>query len=488
MHAMPITTTTTQPMEDSRLLSAVSYSGGTAVTFSIFNPDDLPQNRQAKNQSARIRARKQILRQASGGETAHVTKPETIPGPIPIERRIRDHRTAPVTTPPIDLDALAAKLDDLAARREATRATSDTRTNDPGVRATEPTYLPAVLESCFTRFSSHRGQGSWSGYRTLVKYWQRHFGGNGPDLRTLTSDHIQAFFEAVPEWQSERSWRKNSDLLYKLLKTACPLTITNKEGLRKDAPLTIDSLPVWDMPRERWFRDRASGGCQPAGTKRSNCGHRRRNLPLLTIAELGGILTACKSVAFMDPIWWETVISHIFFKGDRWEDLWRYRWNDATALQSIDLKRAAFHFTETKKGGTSDVPIPSWLLGRLSILKLNQPTGTEYVYVAPQATGSRFAVESDFAIARSDTKNRERRFKPEYEGIFARAGVEIRKPHELRGVAISYWFKHAPKYRFAATGHSPPAGDVQLKNYITLDEDFRQAVETFPFPDQHRTC
>ena len=144
--------------------------------------------------------------------------------------------------------------------------------------------------------------------------------------------------------------------------------------------------------------------------------------------------------------------------------------------------------TETKKGNKADVPIPSWLLGRLSILKSNQPPGTDHVYVASKKTDSRLYVKSPFAISRTDVGNRNRAFNPEYKAIFARAGVELRKPHEIRGDGISQWFKHAYKYRCAATGHSPPSGDVQLLNYVRLDEDFRKAVETFPFPDQHRTC
>jgi len=453
------------------------------MTFQVFDPEKLSETTKTHHrQSARMRARRRAQRQAAGGEVAAVepVRRLTMVDILPIRRAVT------TTTADVDLDALADKI---ALRMESRQA--DHRISSPVVKSSEPLYLADLLKACFSCHASHRTAASWSGYRTLVTKWTAFWEGNGPDLKSLTGEDLQQFFEGVLVWQSERSWRKNCDLLFKLLKTACPLTISNREGRKSDAPLSIDTLPVWELPRDRWFRDRqttqattqAIDGNQPAETtgktSRNECGHRRRNLPLLTIGEFGSVLTACKGATFMDPIWWECFFCHVWFNGPRWADMWRFRWNDPLALLAIDMKHQTFRFTETKAGGDGQVPIPSWLYGRLSLLMLAQPKSAS-VYVAAKGT------ESQYAISTSDTANRERRWKPEYEAIWARAGVTLRKPHELRGVSISYWFKHAPKYRFAATGHSPPAGDVQLRNYVTLDEEFRAAAESFPFPRNHK--
>ena len=374
------------------------------------------------------------------------------------------------------LNAIAEKLASLMSSK-----TFEARTNNPGLKTGEPLSLKAVFQSCYERNRNDCTESSWSGYRTLLQKWTRFWCGRGPDLRFLTAEHIQEFFEGVEEWRTERSWVKNADLLFALLKSACPLTVENKPGMKEDALLSVDSLPVWNPPRDRWFRDRAKAAVEPDD---SRGGHKRSNLPLLTVAEFGKLLTACKSATFLDPLWWECWFCQLWFHGPRWADFWRYTWNthDAEAALRIDLKSATIHVTETKAGGNGTCPMPSWLLGRLSLLKHHQKASDgDLVYVA-----GRRQPETPWRLPAGDAANRERRWAPQFDAIWNAAGIMKRNPHQLRGVAISYWVKHAPIYRFAAIGHAPPKGDTQLRNYATFDEDFQKAAESFPFPEEHR--
>lgn len=397
-------------------------------------------------------------------------------------RRAYDRLAARSIVPSADInDDLADRIAEKLAAKITVNSGSDVRMNSPGVRPAEPVYLQRVLELCFERHSADCTDSSWSGYRTLVKKWNAYWSGRGPDLRNLTRDHLQAFFEGVEEWHSERSWNKNRDLLYKLLKSACPLSIENDKGMERGALLQKESLPVWEVPRDRWFVDREA----TAETESEhNGGHRPCQLPLLTSAELGKILTACKSATFLDPLWWECWFCQVWFHGPRWQDFWRFNWNghESKSRLRIDLKSATIHVKETKAGGNGTCPMPSWLFGRLALLKSKQnAVNGDLVYVAKAGSA-----ETLFAISPGDAQNRERRFRPQYMAIWEAAGVPVRHPHQMRGVAISNWISHAPTYRFAAIGHSPPKSDVQLRNYATFDQKFIDAAETFPFPDQHR--
>lgn len=380
--------------------------------------------------------------------------------------------------PAVDETALVDRLAGLLADRLGVGSGSEARTNNPDLRSAEPVTLKQVFESSFERNRNNCTDSSWSGYRTLLKKWTRFWCGRGPDLRKLTAEHLQDFFEGVEEWKTERSWIKNADMLFALLKSACPLTIENDRGMKADALLTIEQLPVWSPPRDRWFRDRAKTRIDDNDESRG--GHRQCKLPLLTVTEFGKLLTACKSATFLDPLWWECWFCQLWFHGPRWADFWRYTWgtHDSEQTLRIDLKSSTIHVVETKAGGNGTCPMPSWLLGRLSLLKSKQNAADgDLVYIGKG---------SPFVMSPGDAQNRERHFGPQFAAIWEAAGIPVRFPHQMRGVAISYWIKHAPIYRFAAIGHSPPKGDTQLRNYATFDVDFQNAAESFPFPEEHR--
>lgn len=428
----------------------------------VFNPQVSNNHRQA------IRQRVQRLRGQSADGTADS-------GEV---RRLTMEDFSTNRRPAVDETALVDRLAGLLADRLGVGSGSEARTNNPDLRSAEPVSLKQVFESAYERNRNDCTDSSWSGYRTLLAKWTRFWCGRGPDLRKLTAEHIQDFFEGVDEWRTERSWIKNSDLLFALLKSACPLSVDNKRGMKTNALLTVEGLPVWSPPRDRWFRDRAKS--QTEETDDGRGGHKRCNLPLLTVAEFGKLLTACKSATFLDPLWWECWFCQLWFHGPRWADFWRYTWgtHDSKQTLRIDLKSATIHVTETKAGGNGTCPLPSWLLGRLSLLKSKQNAADgDLVYVGSG---------SPFVMTPGDAQNRERRWRPQFLAIWEAAGVPVRNPHQMRGVAISHWIKHAPIYRFAAIGHSPPKGDTQLRNYATFDADFQAAAESFPFPDEHR--
>lgn len=374
----------------------------------------------------------------------------------------------------------AALVERLAARIAEHMSGSEVRTPSPDLRNDRMISLKEVLESCVERNRNACTEASWSGYRTLVAKWTRFWCGRGPDLRFLTAEHIQEFFEGVEEWKSERSWRKNADLLFALLKSACPLTVQNTRGMKEDAWLSIERLPVWSPPRDRWFRDRA----KEYSDKESRGGHRRCSLPLLTVQEFSQILDACKGAEFLDPLWWEVWFCQLWYHGPRWQDFWRYQWgnHDLQADLRVDLHSATIHVTETKAGGNGTCPMPSWLRSRFAKLRsAQQAADGERVYL-----NAVDQPESEYRLNPGDAQNRERRWRAQYLQIWESAGVPVRNPHQMRGVAISYWIKHAPIYRFAAIGHAPPKGDTQLRNYATFDADFQRAAEAFPFPESHR--
>jgi hypothetical protein len=392
-----------------------------------------------------------------------------------------DDKSQPVIQPKADalddsaLDTIAKKLHLLMSGSGA-----DARTVSPGVSYQQPIVLKQVFESAYGRNRNDCTDSSWSGYRTLLQKWTTFWCGRGPDLRVLTSEHIQDFFEGVEEWRTERSWVKNCDLFFALLKSACPLTVDNKRGMKQDAWLSIDKLPVWDPPRDRWFRDRKKSAIEDTGRG----GHKRCNLPLLTVSEFGQILTACESATYLNPLWWKCWFSQLWYHGPRWADFWRYTWNShiSQGCLRLDLKSSTIHVTETKAGGNGTCPMPSWLLSQFRQLKSAQSAADgDLVYISRPGEPV-----SQFRMSTGDAQNRERHWLPEFTAIWDRAGIPMRKPHQLRGVAISNWLKHAPIYRFSAIGHAPPKTDTQLRNYATFDEDFQRAAESYPFPDNHK--
>lgn len=346
----------------------------------------------------------------------------------------------------------------------------DTRSTRPGVAMVR---LSDLYDSWHTRAADSKTESSWSGYRTLLRHWSAHHGGPGPDVRQITEPDLLSFFESVEAWNSRRSWKKNRDLLFALLKSGCPRTNDNRDGTREDPPLQLDALPVLELPRDRWFRDRDDK--RPPAKRRG--GHRSRKLPVMTPEQFGDVLNATRDDV-CSRLWWISFLSFVWFCGPRLRDVWRYRWTDGRQL--IDLDRQVAEFTETKSGGESIVPLPSWLLflfGELHSAQNAEPGDPVFVCdprTKPDAGRHR--------LSRGDAANETRAFRPSYKATFLRAGVPLRQPHELRANAQSLWFKHSEKYRFAATGHQPPSDDVQLRHYIRLDDDFAAAAESFPFP------
>jgi len=347
----------------------------------------------------------------------------------------------------------------------------DHRTPSPVV---SPVLLSDLLNAFYARSADAKTESSWSGYRTLVRYWETHHKGPGPDVRSLSVDDLQDFFASVNVWRSRRSWVKNRDLLFALLKSGCRRTLDNKKG--SDNPeLQTDQLPVWDPPRDRWFRDRDDQ--LPPVAQRG--GHRKRKLSVMTADEFGSVLDAVRhsDADFLTPAWWYPFFGLLWFAGPRIEDMWRYRWEEGRLCVSVD--RRVIEFTETKAGGESVVPLPSWLVSQFARLRQSQQANAGDLVFANVAGGE----PTPHRLAAGHVQNSSRKFRPAYKRIWTDAGVPLRHPHEMRAQCISLWFKHAPKYRFAATGHQPPKSDVQASNYLIFDDDFRDAAESFPAPD-----
>lgn len=355
----------------------------------------------------------------------------------------------------------------------------DARTTSPGVN--QIATLRQVYDDLYNRAKNDKAESSWSGYRTLLRYWERSHGCSGPCVTAINEDVLQTFFESVPEWHSERSWQRNRDLLFALLKSCCVESPDNVFGRKKDqAILSRDDLPLWRLPKARWFRDRPKTDVKG---KQKRGGHRKRKIPLLKVEEFGRVLKACDDVEFMDPLWWKTWLSLLWYNGPRFEDSLKYQWDEGQL--HFDLQNRLLDFTETKCGGNSGIPMPSWLADLLTELRESQAEGASGDFVFALGPGEKWSRHQtpDFRLTRGDLSNRHRRLDPEYVAIWKRAGVPVRHPHELRSVAITYWSQHAPEYRFAATGHAPPKGDTQLRSYVILDDKFYQAAETFPYPD-----
>jgi len=365
---------------------------------------------------------------------------------------------------------------DVARFPKGGRGASEGRSNgDTDVAAVS---LRQLLDELYLRRAADKCDSTWSGYRTLVDRWERFHDGPGPDCRKLDAHQLRRFFEGVDEWRSPRSWQKNANWLSALLKSGCPQTMSNRNGVPPGEPvrLDFDRLPVFELPRDRWFRDRLNR--LPPTTERG--GHRRRRLPLISVDEFGRVLDACDGVEFLTPEFWRCLLSWIWFAGTRFTDIWSYRWD--SGVSHVSIVQRLHSFTETKTGGTSDVPLPSWLLSQLETLRTLQGGDRAGLPVFSSSRQERDD-RGGYVCPRGDWTNRGRRFSPAWSGIFERADVPLRKPHELRAACVSYWFKHAPNYRFAATGHAPPSGDVQLRNYVILDDQFRDVAESFPFPD-----
>ena len=365
----------------------------------------------------------------------------------------------------------------------------DTRSLTPGVWQTptaaapiDTPTLPELFDLFQARTDDDKTPQSWSSFRTLIRYWRNHHGDDGPPSHEITTDTLSTFFRNVAAWQTRRSWEKYRDCVCQILNSACPATIDNPGGMPAAASiLQRDTLPVWRIPKPRWFRDRNQ--TNPDNPQRIG-GHKKRNIPLLSVDEFGALLTACDYSEYMRPIWWKTWLSLLWFNGPRFHDSLAYRY-DCGPLH-IDTEHRILDFTESKCGGATAVPIPSFLADLFAELRTSQGNPPANSTALTAQPGSRHYYSADtppeYSLPRGDLTNQTRRLKPEWCRLFALAGVPLRHPHEMREVAVSNWFKHAPKYRFAAIGHKPPKSDTQLRNYNILDDDFRAAADAYPYP------
>lgn len=334
----------------------------------------------------------------------------------------------------------------------------DTRTSHPGIKSPELWTLSDCFAADWERSASRRKSGTWTGYRTLLKAWNAWDASR--DVRTLTPRDLQDFFESQTQWASFRSWDKNHTYLLALLGVACPQTRDNPYGVPRGefAPLSPEQIPMWNMPPPKWFKGRVSSA--------PRSGHRRRNLPLLTLAEFDKVLLAAGESS--DPVYWRTLESFWWFCGMRCRDtVLALRWRTAT-VEGVDLKSQTLFFRETKADGLIAVPLPSWLCVGLAALAER---------------------EQEHVFQRSPHwKNLGRWLYggKAYQGdgrptIWQRAGVDLREPHEMRGVSISNWIEHGEKYRLLVTGHAGGEKDIQKRHYW-INEKFREAAEQMPRP------
>ncbi len=334
--------------------------------------------------------------------------------------------------------------------------------------------LRECLEADFSRNQQRRA--SWQDYRTLVKKWEAAWGGGGPDMRSVTPAQLQQGFDSIKEWTSYRSWEKNRDQLFALLKSSCRQTQRNPLGVPKPevAPLSEDDLPVWSLPPKEWFRGRA----KPA---KRHPGHRPCSLQLLSQEEFDRVLTAAS--AEHDPLYWRTLLGWCWFTAMRIrQTLHELTWRETSEGDGVDLANRLLHTQESKCGGALDVPLPDWLLAGLSALKARRLTQKELFPGASMPKPAQDAQERCVFWRRPNWKNLDRWFYPTWDAIWERAGVPVRMPHQMRGVAISWWIAGKDeKYRKLITGHSL-GNDVQMKVYATFGADFRRAADEHPRP------
>ena len=407
-----------------------------------------------------------------GGQTAEPTAPSAVG-----TSAAADQPTAE------EVRALIGRLTQLLP------AEPDTRPDAP--RPTEPVLTPPslcspavppaetawslrqCLQSDYTRNELSRQPVTWSLYRTLVKHWEAAWGGPGPDCRSLTGEQLQAAFAKVSEWSSLRSWEKNRSCLFALLQSCCAQSRRNLHGIPRPAipPLVLDDLPIWKIPPREWFRSRPKPATRHPG-------HCRSSLPLLEVAEFDRVLAACAGTS--DPLYFRVLLGWFWFCGMRCRDaILSLPWRETQTEDGVDLGNRLLHFEESKCGGALDVPLPSWLCEGLCALKTRQPKQLE-LFPGSQ----RFVF-----VRRPNWKQLSRWFYSDHksgrlgawDSTWASAGVACRKPHQMRGVSISWWLAKAEKYRKLVTGHSL-GNDVQMRVYATFGEDFRAAAEAFPRP------
>jgi len=374
----------------------------------------------------------------------------------------------------------------------------DARINTPGVTETPPATehtsppLPELFDQFQARTNDQKTASSWSSYRTLIRKWRQHFDGDGPPANQLTPPQIQNFFESVPEWKTRRTWLKYAEAFWQIINGACPVSLDNRNGAPVDsATLQTAELPAWFVPPARWFRDRIA--TTPAAPDRPG-GHTPSNLPPITIDEFGALLDATESAEFMAPLWWQTFFSLLWFNAPRRNDAINYQYE--TGQLHVALKRRRLEFIESKKGNRGAPYLPPWLYDLLTALQIQQISEDRpgehkhepgaFVFIAEKGTRHKYGYhpEPRHILPRGDAANEGRKLKPEFCRLFKTAGVELRHPHDWRNTAVSNWINHASEFRFAAIGHAPPQGDTQLRNYARFGDPYREACESYPYPDR----
>ena len=347
--------------------------------------------------------------------------------------------------------------------------------------ATDMPTLGDLLSEWYILRREDRCESTWAGYWTLHRQWIRHWQRDplgGPPVGELTGQHVLDFLANQASLQTRRSWCKAATLIHAILDAAVRHRLAG--GL-----VRAEHLPQIEIPRDRWFRDRGPVAETP--------GHRRRGLPALTVEDMRAAMAACRTSVFLAPAWWRATLGLLWFCGPRYADLGRLRWGHRSARGfRVSCESESLHYVETKGGGTVDVPLPAWLAGLLRDLRDAQGVrpGTDAACLVADPRPRRVAaqaatVDSSIHICpRGDFVNRGRRLAPQWCEIWHAAGVETRKPHEMRAAAISNWYAAAPQYRFAAMGHRPPPGDVQLRHYVQIGPDFRAAASRIPDPTE----
>lgn len=358
---------------------------------------------------------------------------------------------------------------------------SDTLSTDPD-ESTDCT-LRAAFEAFHARSDQH-GDRNWADHRTLIRRWESVWDGPGPSIDRLTAADVRSFFERVPGWHQQRTWEKYRGHLYQILRASCPASYDNMDGWIESegaAPLTMNRLPAFRLPSDRWFNKRKRTQPQRAG------GRTNRQMPVITTEECGRLLDAMGDAQWMRPELWRCWFSHVWINGPRPTHSLTYTWDTGSSCFDFDLK--VLHFQEDKKLNQSHMWMPSWLESAALALRTKQggERSGEPCYTF-DAGAKRFNGTPDFIIPRGDVSNTNRRFRKEYRRFFEVAEVAFRDLHDLHQNAVNLWIDHAPMYRFAAIGHQTPKTDVQLRNYhVPLNDTYRKAVETFPFPDSYRT-
>ena len=332
-------------------------------------------------------------------------------------------------------------------------------TRFPAANAERPERLQTLrrlMVGYYRRQSANKSTATWQQYLTILRKWESHHDGRGPDLRQLTAPQIEAFFRAERAWQSRQSWVRNRTQFFALLKACCRQTVSNPSGLAMGWLFhSVDELPIWEVPPARWFRDRAREQARmPAPpTNGRHGGHMPFDGDLLTFAELQRVLRACDLVK--DPLWWRTLIAWVMTYASRRGDFLTIEWS------AIDFEQRQFKLRETKGGGLIVAPLAIRFLEPLHQLQRDNPVGPWH----------------------RKPNHLDRWFYPTWNNIWELAGVPRRTPHQLRDECSNWWNEHDRNWGDLITGHATTnTRDLHYDRCRRgrISPAFRQAVATFP--------